>query len=61
MLTQLRQAARQLWKTPGFTILAIVTLALGAGVNTAMFSVIEAVMLRPLPYPHPEQLVRFAE
>jgi putative ABC transport system permease protein len=61
IMTQLRQAARQLWKTPGFTILAIVTLALGAGVNTAMFSVIEAVMLRPLPYPHPEQLVRFAE
>ncbi len=61
MLTQLRQAARQLWKTPSFTILAIATLALGAGVNTAMFSVIEAVMLRPLPYPHPEQLVRFAE
>jgi putative ABC transport system permease protein len=60
-MQQLRYAARFLARTPGFTIVAIVTLALGIGVNSAIFSVIDAVLLRPLPYPHPERLVSFFE
>jgi putative ABC transport system permease protein len=58
---QLRYAARLLARTPGFTIVAVITLALGIGVNSAIFSVIDAVLLRPLPYPHPERLVSLFE
>jgi putative ABC transport system permease protein len=60
-LFDLRFAFRQLIKTPAFTLVAVLTLTLGIGVNTAIFSVVHAVMLKPLPYPHPERLVSFLE
>ena len=57
LLREVRHAARSLARTPGFALVTILTLALGIGANTAIFSVVNAVILRPLGYPRPEQLV----
>jgi hypothetical protein len=60
-MSDLRYALRQLWKSPAFSLIAIATLALGIGANTAIFSVIESALLRPLPFPNADRLVRVYE
>lgn len=57
MISDLRFALRSLLKTPGFTLVAVLTMGIAIGSCTALFSVLQAVVLRPLPYPHPETLV----
>jgi Acidobacterial duplicated orphan permease len=59
MLNDIQYGFRQLMRNPGFAFVAVVTLALGIGANTAIFSMINAVLLRPLPYPYPDRIVYF--
>src|SRR5688572_33234130 len=57
VLASLRTTARALGRTPGFFLIAVFTLAVGIGANAALFTVVNAVLLRPLPYPEPERIM----
>jgi putative ABC transport system permease protein len=61
LIKDIRHGIRSLAKRPGFTAIAVITLALGIGACTAIFSVVDGVLLRPLPYPHAEQIVQLRE
>ena len=61
LIKDLRYAIRSLARRPAFTTIAVLTLALGIGASTAIFSVVDGVLLRPLPYPHAEQIVQLRE
>src|SRR5262249_38616951 len=58
LAADIRYSTRGLWRTPVFAVVAITVLGLGIGANTALFSVVSSVLLRPLPYPHADRLVR---
>jgi putative ABC transport system permease protein len=60
-LHELRIPFRHLLKSPGFTTAAVLMLALGIGATTAIFSIVEGVLLQPLPFPHPERLVELSD
>src|SRR5918992_787561 len=57
----LRYALRLLWRSPGYTSIAMLTLAIGIGANTAIFSFVDGVLLKPLPYPDSDRIVRVME
>jgi len=61
VLQDLRYAVRMLWRAPAFSLAAVITVALGIGANTAIFSIVNALLLEPLPFPDADRLVRILE